>query len=289
MVIIQSFAQYDDGNQYVNGKMDGTEIYLNFYIFFLSYLTLKKHYGSVTMYCNKKAYETFIKYIPYEKIVIKENPHPRKFWNAYKIDAMADQKKSFIHVDSDVFVFNDLFKTFIDNPDKYDIIVQTIFDYTVKERENIYKLYNDVCAPEKYDFKSFTCGVVGMNLNNSLDTLNKYIKDTKIAYDLIDKNLITGTGTEIAFFLEEYTLYLNAISNNLKWFDVLPYDEIKSIGINNVCEKYKYTHMLFESKFKEQNINLIKNKIKKDFTDYYHFVEKYDNDVISKIKIKYIL
>jgi hypothetical protein len=292
MEIIQSFAQFDDGNQYVNGKMNGTEIYLNFYIFLLSFLTLKKYYGSVTMYCNKKAYETFIKYIPYDKIIIKENPHTRKFWNAYKIDAMSVQKDSFIHVDSDVFIFNDLFRPFIDNKNKYDLIVQTIFDYDfvpgVINKEYIHRLYKDVCPPEKYNFKSFTCGVVGMNLNNGTDILNKYIKDTKVAYDLIEKNIITGTGTELAFFLEEYTLYLNALNNNLKWYDVLPYDEIKLLGIDKVCEKLKYTHMLFESKFVEKNINLIKNKIKNVFPESYYLVEIYDK-VISNITIKYFL
>jgi hypothetical protein len=87
--------------------------------------------------------------------------------------------------------------------------------------------------------------------------------------------------------LEEFTLYLNTINNNLSWTDVLPYNEIISNGLYETADKYKYTHMWFESKFSEKNINLIKNKIKTVFPEYYNLVEFYDNNILSKIDIKY--
>lgn len=276
MTIIQSFAQFDDGNFYVAGELDGSEIYLNFYTFLLSYLTLKKYYGSVTMYCNRKAYDTFIKYIPYDKIIIKENQYTQKFWSAYKLDVIESINEPFIHVDTDVFIFNDLFKPYIENTNNYDLLIQHIINSDTP-------IIKEICSPEKFDRRSFTCGVLGIN---NMNIKNKYITNTKKVYNLINDNIITGNPSVLGFILEEFTLYLTALNYNLKWYEILPYDEIQKNGLYETCEKVKYTHMWFQSKFTEKNIKLIKNKIKKDFFEYYYLVEKY-NDAISDIDIKY--
>jgi hypothetical protein len=278
MKIIQSFAQFDDGNFYVNGKLNYTEIYLNFYVFLLSFLTLKKYYNNVTMYCNKKAYETFVKYIPYDRIILKENKYSQKYWSAYKLDVIENINEPFIHVDNDVFIFNDLFRPFIDNVNKYDLMIQFVMDCDVPVIEN-------VCPKEKFDYKSFTCGVLGIN---NVKIKNNYINDTKKIFNLIENNIIVGDSAKIGFILEEFTLYLNTCKNDLKYYEVIPYNEIKKYGIYECCDKYKYTHMWFQSKFTENNIKLIKNKIKKDFPGYYNIVEKYDLLISeSNIDIKY--
>ena len=284
MKIIQSFAQFDDGNHYVinniKNNINGTEIYLNFYTFYLSFLTLKKYYGAVTMYCNRVAYDTFIKYIPYDEIIIKENKHTQKFWSAYKLDVIDDMTEDFIHVDSDVFIFDDVFRPFIDNIE-YDIMIQFVFDNS--NDKNYY--YNNICSSDIYDFRAFTCGVLGMRINIK----DSYIKDTNEVFDMINNNQIPGNNFSFGFILEELTLYLNMLKNNLKWFAVIPEEDIINLGLNEACEKHKYTHMWFDSKFKEQNINLIKNKIRKDFPTYYNVVDKYENDLSDlNIKLNYI-
>ena len=283
MKIIQSFAQFDDGCfHYVNGDLKGTEIYLNFYTFLLSFLTLKKYYGAVTMYCNKKAYDTFIKYIPYDEIVIKENNYTTDYWSAYKLDIISEMKEDFIHVDSDVFIFDDLFKPFIDNQDKYDLIVQDILsnkkliswckpvsDYIF---DNI-DFYNDnnICDKNIYEDKirSFSCGVIGMNLK----VRDIYLKNTMKIYDKMYNEKYTNS--TVGMLLEEMTLYLTAIKNNFKWYDVLPDEE--KIGY---VKSDNYTHMWLKTKFVLDNILLIKNKIK--FFGYEYLINDYEKSISNK-------
>jgi hypothetical protein len=119
--------------------------------------------------------------------------------------------------------------------------------------------------------------------SNVIDT---YIKDTKKVFELINNNKIIGNSFSLGFYLEEFTLYLTALKNKLKWHEILPYEEVIDVGLHKTCENHKYTHMWFQSKFTENNIKLIKNKIKKDFFKYYYLVEKYD-EITSNIDIKY--
>jgi choline kinase len=279
MKIIQSFAQFDDGNHYVNGKLNGTEIYLNFYTFLLSYLTLKKYYGSVTMYCNKKAYDTFIQYIPYDEIIIKENKYTQNFWSAYKLDVIADMKETFIHVDSDVFIFDDVFRPFIDSTNKYDIIVQDLVSY---EKLNNFYNFNIAYVNDNIDFyidneiykkdsilKCFSCGSIGMNLK----VRDIYIKNVFKIYDKMYKD----DEDDVGMILEELTLYLTAIKNEFSWCEILTDDNIYGTSANN-----RYTHMWFNTKYILENIILIKNKIKKDFNEYYHLIDLYEKSILGK-------
>ena len=65
MKIIQTFAIFDEVSPYLTNKRNFEYVYLNFYSFILSYITIKKIYGPITMICNQEAYDAFIKYIPY--------------------------------------------------------------------------------------------------------------------------------------------------------------------------------------------------------------------------------
>jgi len=290
MKIIQSFAQFDDGCMYAGGRLNGSEVYLNFYTFFLSYLTLKKYYGAVTMFCNQKAYDTFIKYIPYDEIVIKENTHSQEFWSAYKIDVISEMTETFIHVDSDVFIFKDLFRPFIENPDKYDIIVQ----HTIPESKNFIRDFVDdnskfineinIIDSKKYDRRCFSCGTIGMNIK----VKDQYIRDTKNLYNgIVSKKMIGNYDWIKGMILEELSLYLITLQHNFKWFDILPYDDILRLGDNGAGYPNKYTHMWFDTKFVKRNVELIKSKTKKDFPLEYKVVENYDK-IITKYDIKYL-
>src|SRR5579859_4047302 len=114
MNIVQSFSLFESGNPYTK-ESDPKKKCLNFYTFLLSYLTLKKYYGQVTMYTNQAAYDLFMKYIPYDNVVMKENERSFSEWNYYKVDVIREQTNDFIHVDSDVFIFSNLLDPFIKN------------------------------------------------------------------------------------------------------------------------------------------------------------------------------
>lgn len=281
MKIIQSFAEFDEGSYYLS-KEDITRKYLSFYSFLLSYLTLKKYYGSVTMFCNKKAYDSFIKRIPYDDIKVLENNNSFTFWSYYKIDAMRNMKEKFIHIDSDVFIFDDLYSPFI-NTRKYDIIVQD----TIPERKNacasfvnnnkIFLEKNNIISSEKYDGRCFSCGTLGMTPKIIPDYINlcDKLKEGYLSNELIKV-------VPLGMILEELSLYLFTLNNGLRIYEVLPHDEVLEYGVEHVGNLRKYTHVWFGNKFKPIIIKAIKSKIKKDFPEYYELIEKYEQDVIYK-------
>jgi hypothetical protein len=281
MKIIQSFAQFKEGSPYSNKN-----VFLNFYSFYLSYLTLNKYYGNVTMICNEEAYNSFIKYIPYDEIIIKENKNDINFWNAYKIDAMKIIDDDIIHVDSDVFIFDDLFSEFINN-DYWDIMVQDITpakdsyivmgDF-VKDNEKFLS-ENDIIYLNEYDNRFTSCGTFG---------IKKRVRD--IYFNAVDK-LHTGikngvvTGKNLSILMEELTAYLVSIHYNLKLYDILTHELIVKYNKSRAGDIKKYTHLWFGYKFTDRNITLMKNKVRQEFPHNYSLIDKYEMEVLNEIKI----
>lgn len=286
MDIIQSHAIYDYGSIYSENDSQC----LNFYSFLLSYLTLNKYYGKVTMYCNEIGYDTLLKYIPYDEFIFfdKNYYNEKMFWNKTKLDAIKKHNKPLIHVDSDVFIFNDLFSEFIDN-DKYDVMEQNLCSKTLNDRIsnpfmelniNIFRDYG-ILKNFKYDGRSASTGVLGIK---NLNFFDKYMENINIIYELIIEGKFNTDG--VAFYhshvMEEVNFYLTYREDNYNCYDILPTKLVDKFGESIVGDKIGYTHMWFGNKFVEEFINLMKSKIKKDFPDKYFYVEKYEKDVISK-------
>lgn len=293
MKIIQSYAQYISGSPYVsNNQLKGTETYANFYSFLLSYLCLKKYYENVRMYTNQLGFDTVIKFIPYDEIVIKENKYDGAgaYWSFYKVDMINETDGGVVHVDCDVFLFDDHLKPIING--NYDGIVQDIvtkkrnkefsLDF-VNENRNVFKEWG-IFNPDLYDGRCFSCGVIGMKKNLKA----KYIE---IAYGIknnLDKNIMTSRYKHLGGISEELGFYLTAIKENANIYSILPYDELlkNEENYNAVANKHKYTHLWFLSKYMAKNVELIKNKIKRDFPEYYSYVEIFENWLVkNNIKI----
>ena len=282
MKVIQSFALFDEGSPYMQNDNNKRNVYLNFYTFLLSYLTLKKHYGKVIMYCNQQAYDTFIKYIPYDEVIIKKNKNGMDFWNVYKIDIMKLQNEDFIHVDSDVFIFDNLFDEFING--NHDMIVQDI----IPPNENFVKDFfwdnysfltnGNLSFSLKYDNRCVSCGVIGMKK----EALKNYLYAVDILYNAMENNKLKSLIAK-TMILEELTVYLIALKYNYKMYDVLPYNLVLKHGVRKVGDIKKYTHLWTNSKFQNGIVDKIKNKIKKDFSEKYNLVKFYDENIYNKI------
>ena len=284
MKIIQSFAQFDEGSFYL--KHDKNKVYLNFYSFLLSLLTLQKYYGKVMMYCNQKAHDSFIKYLPYDEIKIAENKNSFIFWNYYKVDAIRKQTGKFIHVDSDVFIFDDLFSEFIKGR-KYDIIIQD----TTKHEWNPFRTAiptikdflkrNNVMNPESFDGKCFSCGTIGMTIK----VKNEYVKLCDLFKNEYECGNLKVHPDIISMISEELSLYLIAQKNSLRIHEILPFDEVSVHGAAKVGNMRKYTHMWFGSKFNPQYIELMKKKINKEFPKYNDLIRDYETNVLDNANI----
>ena len=283
MKIFQTFAQFDENGPYMQKMKDKQNVYLNFYTFLLSYLTLNKYYGSITMYCNQKAYDTFIKYIPYDEIIIKENKNDFFFWNMYKIDMMKLQNEDFIHVDSDVFIFDDLFKNFIDG--HYDMMVQDIIppsENFVKDFywDNYSYLTNgSLSLSGSYDNRCVSCGTFGMKKH----VLDNYFYIVDIIHDAMKRKKLKSVNCQ-TMILEEFMAYLVALKYNYKIYDILPYDLVVKHNVRKVGDIVKYTHLWTNSKFKDDMVAKVKNKIKKDFPDKFSLVNFYDRNIYNKVR-----
>jgi len=291
MKIIQSYSQFDDGCQYAGGILNGTEVYLNFYTFLLSYLLLKKHYGRVTMYCNKKAYDTVVRYIPYDEIIIKENHYDQNFWSAYKLSVIEEIKEDFVHIDSDVFMFRDHLLPF--NGD-FDITVQYVdLDNTVLALDEFTSLrgmydikkYKPTFSSEGVVGNNFSCGVVGMRSY----VTQKYIQDVKRMYEIIKEEKIRGNKLKIGMILEELTLYLTSTREDYKWHSLFApvkksihskfFDIIGDIEKRDV---FDYTHMWWRRKFTQSNIDKIKNVLKDTFPESNDLIIEYEKTISDK-------
>jgi hypothetical protein len=82
------------------------------------------------------------------------------------------------------------------------------------------------------------------------------------------------------------------MKHNYKVSTILPYEETSKNekNFNAVANKYGYTHLWFKNKFKQKNIELIKQKIKRDYSEYYHYVDNYEkflND--NNIKLEFYI
>lgn len=280
MKIIQSYAHFDEGSPYLNNN-DTERKYLQFYSFLLSYATLKKYYDAVTMYCNYMAYDNLIKYIPYDNVVIAENKNSFKYWSYYKIDIIKQMAEDFIHVDSDVFIFDDLYSKFINNK-QYDIIVQDVLapelnisrDYVKDFADFLIK--NKIYNPNEYDGKCFSCGTIGMRA--------KYIKDYVKMCDSIKGGFDDYSKVEYKYLgmvCEELALYLFTKKHNLTFYDVLPFDKILQFGTHNTGNIMKYTHMWFHTKFEILYANLIRKKLLNYYQEYQPYIIKYEKKIMQ--------
>jgi len=289
MKIIQSFAQFEEGSPYFQHTEHENYEYLLFYSFLLSYITLKKYYGHVTMFCNQFAYDTFIKYIPYDEVILKENKYDMKLWSVYKLDCIRAVGDDFIHVDPDVFIFDDLFRPFIDGD--FDVIIQDILtaddNFKIVKRfanENLEFLADSKIFTKQYDGRCMSGGVLGLKKGIPQDY---YFAGIDILYKgMLDVGIKHIDGA--AMVIEELLLYLIATENDFKVYDVLPHDLILKHGVEEVGNMMNYVHAWKGSKYQKKTIDHIKRKILYEFPEYQDLVLKYESDKYCELKaIKY--
>jgi len=292
MKIIQTFIQFEEGSPYEQFNnmsalnVGDNKIYLNFYSFLLSCITLQKYYSDVTMFCNQKAYDSFIRYIPYTEIKIVESKNSFRFWNMSKIDAMETMAEKFIHVDSDVFIFRDCFSDFTLG-NNYDVIVQdtippknNFVKTFVHDNKNMLKQHN-IIDSEIYDDRCVSCGTVGM----TLEVRDKYVKLVRDLKYLFENNLVTSRNGAEIMIIEELGMHLLILRERLKVFEVLPYHDVIEHGVVAAGDMHKYTHMWINTKFERKYIGLIADKIRNEFPQYRELVERYESEIIRPLKI----
>lgn len=286
--IIQSFAYYDEGNPYLyrhDEKLSKTkaEYIKNFYSFLLSYATIKKYAGPVTMVCNKKAYDTLLKYIPYDNFYILENKRNFNYWSIYKVDAMMEIKGDVLHVDPDIMIFDRLFDSFLNGE------VETILQNKMPPQKNFldefviryedFLIKNNILDLNKYDKASACTAVFGLKEKHK----DIYYKTVELIYDEMNKGeMHARLDYHNPIVVEELMWYLLSLKLKLKTKYVLPPHLTKQFDEREVGDMVKYTHLWLGTRFQDSVLDLVKNKIMKEFPEYLIYMKKFENIMLKE-------
>lgn len=295
MNIIQSYFQLEKNTS--SHRVNKDNYLLNFYSLLLSYLTINKFYGGVTMYCNQFAYDEMVKYIPYTKIIKNEFSYitPKNYsseWGLYKFNIFQQQKKPFIHIDCDVFFFRDILSDYIKSRN-YDGIVQSIdvdnisriydvFYLTNKTALTKYGFINPHFAASSYDkynvVLGYNNGVVGFK---NMDFLGKYIYQAKLMNDFINKKIFYNAKHQTIIF-EQFNLFYLVNKYNINMYELLPREDVIKLGYNETGNKYGYTHLLSGNKYVKEFIMLVRDRIFKDYPKYKDVVREFEKKLLEK-------
>lgn len=275
MNVIQSYSLISN-NPHNDNKL--STIYSNLYTFLLSYLTIKKNVGPVTMYCDELAYELLVQYIPYDKVIIKENPYkdvPRA-WSMYKLEVIEVVKCPYLHFDCDVFIYNKMLNEYI-NDDSYNMLVQQIdygedcYDYVIKTYNENKQFFIDNNIMTKDIKLGFTSGC--FNSIKTEDTKKHYLNICKKLIDLQTKESLHYYG--YASIIEEFAYYI--LTYNTKYYSIL----------DNIGDSFYTNHMHLHGKmkFKMEHINWIKQYIIGVFPEHAYLIGVYETLINNNLTI----
>ena len=282
MEIVQSFAQFEEGSPYLQHRNKRDYIYLSFYCFLLSQITINKLYGGFTMFCNQTAYSKMLQYIPYNTVQIMENKNEFKMWSKYKIDVMRVINDDFIHLDPDVSLFNKVLDPFING--ECDVLVQDIVPF----KENSLKKFvfdnkdffaETLILTKPFDGRCMSCGTVGLTKS----VQEYYFKGIDVLYEGMLKHGLENIDFP-TLILEELFLYLLSYENDFIVHDIIPHESAVNYGIIYAGDKLGYLHVWRRLKYERKTIDLIRKKIFFDFPEYFDLIYKYEHDVLSKFE-----
>jgi hypothetical protein len=261
----------------------------NFYSYLLSTILIKKLGYKIELFCDKKTSELY-SMIPYDKINIVDfssDGISSKFWIWGKIKTHSLMNEPYVHIDGDVFLFRDIIKDNIING-KYSVVVQSLenkkiigegFNSAYLTSINPFKKNAYGINWDKYGFEAYNCGVIGFSDLKIRDIYYNKVKE--ILFDLSNNEEFNANRKKYSgmFLISEQSLLLYLLKeNNIKPFEILPYDEIikRNYNWHSIANDIGYSHMWAYSKYRPDVIEKIKFKIYKYFPEYIKIIEKFD-------------
>lgn len=285
MNVVQTYYSYANDENPIRDTAGFLSADMNWKSMALSCLLLKKHYGTVTLYCNRKVRHLIIdKFkIPYDKVVeIPEFMNIYKgcnLWALPKIYTYSLQTEPFMHVDCDWFMFEKLSASIT----KSDLIGQNIeYDDQFYNRRTLEKLISNGCdvyswVMNEYDKESVlrvvNAGILGAN---DIDFVQLYVRIIK---DFISRNLTKLRKLNDGF--------VNSIYEQL-FFYLLAKKEKKTIGLctkgDRLSTKFDWLPMDISYAPKTGYMHLLAN-LKRRMNSYV-FVSNYLDYIDSEINYR---
>lgn len=228
----------------------------------LSSNVAKKHYSEIHFYTDELGYEWIAPHLdqlPFTKIEVcldQFNWVPDIYWSFVKVAIYALQKKPFIHIDNDVFLWDKIPEHILKNQDFVFQETEPLDWDTYDFYDHGLKLYSKAVHKDLVIGRlAVNCGIFACLSNSALDILKKYYAYGKYfvkVADLIDNIQMEPTNKRwLASVIIEQVYIASLMSMyNLKWDTLLNKDRSSY--------RMRYSHMVAHNK---RNI-IVENKIK---------------------------
>ncbi|CAM1358351.1 DUF6734 family protein [Tenacibaculum xiamenense] len=259
----------------------GNRLKETIYMTSLSVLQSHMWYPEIELFVDETAYK-FLYMLPCKVTLISHDSDP-DLWMKVKMAAIECQNTPFVHLDTDVFLSNN-----IDFDFSQIIIERQEFSYKghYKPQLKFFNKYMKHLSFWNNDLgTSYSCGVVGFQ---DLELRDKYIESYNQVEELFklykqNYRAFKQNGYEPCIVIEQYTLaclldYLQVKPNLLlKGKDM--YEQAKN------AKNIGFSHLFGVKKYEENVSNLIEERLEKIFPYWYHQVKNevdkysYDNSM----------
>jgi hypothetical protein len=252
----------------------------------LSCLTIKKFYPELILYTDEFGKKLLIDilelpYSDYHVVFEDIEQFDHSFWAMGKIYVYSLQKKPFIHIDGDIFIW-EKFSSIINNAEIFSQNIERNNELYFSLLKDVQDKLNDLpkeienCLDVKPEYFGINTGVFG---GNNIKLINLYAKKVLKFAEINQKNLIKHKIKHINVFFEQYLL--KCFIDNYKpkltcLFETLSNDFNELLDFHLVPFSCKYVHAVGYSK-----LNPIANEqilIRLYMEDIY-FYEKVQNTI----------
>lgn len=279
------------------GSGEWSKYLKNFYSYFLSVLLVKSHGNKIDLYCDERSREIF-SLIPYDNIIVTDffdENISNKFWAYPKIKTQKLLNETAISIDGDVLLFKNLnhkeFKEsggivqMLENKKTIDWLQ---YDMNVLSKKIMKYIRPDINW-DVNNYDAYNCGVVGFYDNKHREEYcdiveNIFTELTGFFSDKKNYKYMDLINYEINDYVFSSILLTEQIFLNIFFYEkkiiphqVLPYEELLIYrDLNKVAVKNKYSHLWGSSKYSDNIIYKIKNKIKSQFPEYSYIIDEFE-------------
>lgn len=249
----------------------------------LSCLSLRKLYDNVELYTNKAGKEVLIDILnlPYTKVnvVLDDLDFPPSIWAYAKLYTYSLQKKAFIHVDGDVFIW----EKFKEPDSEAPLIVQNIEHADHYYKPAIHQLIKErFVLPQIIQneiIKSTPCLSINAGIIGGID-LDFFRDYTSQAFNFIKTNIEKipfANPFKFNMIFEQYLFYCLARQKNIQLKTQLneaitDMTYTNSFNMSEVPYQTKYIHMVGDYKTNIEANILLAKRLRQNYPDYYYHI-----------------
>ncbi|WP_299529598.1 DUF6734 family protein [Ulvibacterium sp.] len=246
----------------------------------LSCLSFKKYYDEIELVTDIAGEELLINQLklPYTSVKVeldKLNNYSKKLWAIGKLFAFGLQDKPFIHVDNDVFIWEQFSKRIENAPllaqhmdideGHYTFAMQHLKDNGIKIP---LILRQDFKKHKRYNVSN--AGIIG---GNDIEFFKKFSNQ---AFEFIDSNIeyVNGNiiGATYAIVYEQYLFSAMARSENIRIEHFIEDLRTENMGLSNFIQKYekrKYVHLIAGAKSYFESCRELEQQLILDYPEYH--------------------